>query len=176
MILSGSDLGTFRQHGPLAGDPLPVYPVTLPAREAPSALMQPLNWLMNTRSAALHTPSHGEGITLFRAPYLLANPLNAPTTFVHSPNPHLIARDNSLASVTCTLNPVEEEYLCTLQLTPQTAQDAHQIPEPPQLATPQPQPMYIPPWSPAQPASQHQSQCLLCQLCHPHHSFRHCQH
>src|SRR5882724_2847582 len=42
---------------------------------------------------------------------------------LHSPNPCLITRDNSLVSVTCTLNPVEEEYLHTLCLTPQAAQN-----------------------------------------------------
>src|SRR5882724_9717961 len=36
-------------YGPLASDPLPIYPITSPAREAPSAFMQPLNQLMNTR-------------------------------------------------------------------------------------------------------------------------------
>src|SRR5882724_12527456 len=96
-------------YGPLAGDPPPIYPITSPAREAPSVFMQPLNQLMNTRSAAPHTPLHGEGVTSFRAPYPLANPLTAPTTFVHLPNPHPITIDNSLASVTRMLNPVEEE-------------------------------------------------------------------
>ena len=90
------------------------HPIASPAREAPSVFMQPLNWLMHTRLAAPCTPSHGEGVTSFRVPYPLANPLTDPTTFMHSLNPHLIPRDNSLASVTCTLNLVEEEYLHTL--------------------------------------------------------------
>src|SRR5882724_7278838 len=80
-------------YGPLGGEPLPVYPVTSPAREAPSAFMQPLDQLMNTRSAAPCTLSHGEGLPLFRAPYPLASPLAALTTFIHLPNPHLITRD-----------------------------------------------------------------------------------
>ena len=40
-------------------------------------------------------------------------------------------RDNLLVSVILTLNPVEEEYLRTLQLMLQVAQDAHPVPEPP---------------------------------------------
>jgi len=102
-------------YGPLGCDALSIYTVTSPAREAPSAFMQPLNQLMHTRLAAPCTPFHEEGLPSFRAPYPLANPLTAPTMFIHSPNPHLITRDNSLASVTHTSNPVEEEYLHTLQ-------------------------------------------------------------
>src|SRR5882724_8509339 len=81
-------------YDPLAGDPPPVYPVASSVREAPSAFMQPLNQLMNTRLAALCTPLHAEGVTLFRVPYPLANPPTAPTMFMHSPNPHPTARDN----------------------------------------------------------------------------------
>src|SRR5882724_3248163 len=118
-----------------------IYPVTSPAREAPSVFMQHLDQLMNTRSAAPCTLSHGEGLPSFRVPYPLASPLTAPTAFIHLPNPRPIARNNFLASLTCTLNPVEEEYLCTLHLTPQTTQNSMQ---PPVSATHQLQPTYIP--------------------------------
>src|SRR5882724_6978416 len=95
-------------------NPPPIYPVTSPTREAPIVFMQPLYQLINTRLAAQCTLSHGEGLPSFRAPYPLASPLTAPTAFIHLPNPCPITRDNSLSSVTHTLNPVEEEYLCTL--------------------------------------------------------------
>ena len=134
-------------YGPLGDAPPPVYPVASPNRDAPSAFMQPLDRLMNTRSAAPHTWLHGEGLPLFRVPYLFASPLAAPTAFIHLPNPHPIARDNSLVSISCTLNPLEEEYLHTLLLTPQMAQNALQ---PPVSVAPQPRPTYIPPWPPAQ--------------------------
>jgi len=111
-------------YGPLRDKPLPVYPVASPTREAPSAFMQPLDQLMNTRSAAPHTQLHGEGLALFRVPYPFASPLTAPTAFIHLPNSHPIARDTSLVLVTCTLNLVAEEYLRTLHLTPQMTQDA----------------------------------------------------
>jgi len=75
-------------------------------------------------------PITWRGVTSFRVPYPLANPLAASTMFMHLPNPCPIARDNSLALVTHMLNPVEEEYLHTLQLMPQMAQGAHQVPEP----------------------------------------------
>jgi len=75
-------------YGPLASDPLPGYPIASPSREAPSMFMEPLSQLMHTRSVVLCTPLHGEGLTSFRAPYPMANPLTAPTTFMQLPNPH----------------------------------------------------------------------------------------
>jgi len=47
----------------------------------------------------------------FSAPYPMANPPTAPTTFIHLPNPHLIVVDHPLASTTRKLTPAEEEYL-----------------------------------------------------------------
>src|SRR5882724_1051669 len=64
------------------------------------------------------TLSCGEGLASFRVPYPMANLPTASTTFVHSPNPCLITRDTLLVSITQTLNPAEEEYLCTFQLAP----------------------------------------------------------
>ena len=47
--------------------------------------------------------------TSFREPYPLANPLTAPTMFMHLPNPHPMGGDDPLVSVTHMLNPVEED-------------------------------------------------------------------
>jgi len=92
-----------------------------------------------------------------------------PTMFMHSTKPPSDCRDDLLAFMTQMLNLVEEEYLHTLQLTPQW----HKMPSGPWTplqAAPQLQPTYIPPWptaqsgpwppiSPAQPAPQHQCLC-----------------
>src|SRR5882724_13196382 len=40
-------------YGPLAGDPLPGYPIASPARETPSAFIEPSSWMMHTRSGVL---------------------------------------------------------------------------------------------------------------------------
>ena len=80
-------------YGPLGCEPPPVYPVASPTREAPSAFMQPLNRVMNSRSANLHTLSHRAVLPSFREPYPVVNPLTAPTTFVHSQNPWPISGD-----------------------------------------------------------------------------------
>src|SRR5882724_2295854 len=103
---------------------------------------------MNTRSAAPCTLSHGEGLPSFRVPCPLADPITAPAMFMHLPNPCLIAKNNSLASVTHMLNPVEEEYHRTLQLMPLMPQDTPQVPGPPASVAPQLQPTYIPHWPP----------------------------
>ena len=59
----------------------PGYPIASPSREDPSTFMEPLSWLMHTRSAAPHTPLHGQGLTLFRSPYPMAtSPANTPST------------------------------------------------------------------------------------------------
>ena len=116
---------------PLAGDPLPGYPIASPSRESPSVFMEPLSQLIHPRLEAPCTPSHSEGLTLFRVPYPMSNSPTAPTMFVHSLDPCLITGDNPLASKTQRLTLAEEEYLCTFQLVPPTAQEAPQVPEPP---------------------------------------------
>jgi len=126
MIIGFAPISVSTLYGPLGDAPLPVYPAASPTRDTPSAFMQPLDQLMNTRLVAPCTLSHREGPPSFRVPYLLAGPLVAPTGIIHSPNPHLIIRDNVLASVTHMLNPVEEEYLHTLHLTPQMAHNSLQ--------------------------------------------------
>ena len=98
---------------------------------------------MNTRLAAPCMLSCREGPPSFRAPYPLASPLATLTGIIHSPNPRPIIGHDSLASVSCMLNPVEEEYLRTLHLTPQMARNA---PQPLVSVTPQLQSTYIPPW------------------------------
>jgi len=124
----------------------PSYPVASPTREAPSAFMQLLDRLMNTRSVAPRTGSR-DGPPSFRAPYPMTSPLMAPTGVTHSPNPRPIVRDDQMASVTRTLNPVEEEYLPTFHLTPQGTRTP---PQPSVPIAPQQRPTYVPPWPPAQ--------------------------
>ena len=147
MIIGFSPILASTPYGPLGDAPPPIYPATSPTRDAPSACMEPLDRLMNTRLAAPCTLSCREGPPLFRVPYPLASPLVVPTGIIHTPNPHLIIGDDSLVSVTCLLNPVEEEYIHTLRLTSLMAQNA---PQPPVPVTPQQRPMYIPPWPPVQ--------------------------
>jgi len=134
-------------YGPLRDAPLLGHPVASPTRDAPSAVMQPLDRLMNARSAAPCMLLCREGPPSFRAPYPLASPLATLTGIIHSPNPRPIIGHDSLASVSCMLNPVEEEYLRTLHLTPQMARNA---PQPLVSVTPQLQSTYIPPWPPVQ--------------------------
>src|SRR5882724_2205844 len=74
----------------------------------------------------------------------------APATFVHSPDPWLLAGDSPLVATTQRFTLAEEEYLCTFQ--PMTSTTSHPPPAPfhPIPATPQQQLIYVPTWSAAQ--------------------------
>jgi len=121
----------------------------------------------------------------------MANPLTAPTMFVHLPNPHLITGDDPLALITRTLNWLRRST-STLSAYSSNGLQCPRVPEPPLPAVPQLQPPYIPPWPPAQsgtfppmppaqPAPPHQSQCLSHQSyllqhsikCHLSHHLQH---
>src|SRR5882724_5019086 len=134
MVTGFAPISASTPYGVLEEAAPPSYPVASPTWDAPSAFMQPLDRLMNTRSVAPRTGSR-EGSPSFRAPYPMTSPLMAPTGVTHLPNPRLIVRDNQMASVTCALNPVEEEYLRTFHLTPQETRTPPQPPVPiaPQL-------------------------------------------
>jgi len=95
-----------------------------------------------------------------------------------------------LVSMTWRFMLAEKEYLCTFHLTTQIMHNAPQVPNPPFLAAPQPQLMYVPAWptaqlgpltpmpltQPAPPAPFPVPPLLLCPLCQypqSHHQWHH---
>src|SRR5882724_8937546 len=76
---------------PLTREPPPGYPIMSPSRGVPSTFMELLSQMIHSQLETLHTPSHIQGPSMFREPYPVANPLTAPATFVHFPNPRLIS-------------------------------------------------------------------------------------
>src|SRR5882724_6591389 len=72
---------------PLAREPPPGYLITYPSRGAPSTFMELLRWMIHLQLETPCTPSCMQGPSMFREPYPAANPLSAPATFIHSPDP-----------------------------------------------------------------------------------------
>jgi len=62
--------------------------------------MEPLSRMIHLQLETLHTLLHTQGPSMFREPYLVANPLTAPATFVHLPDPQLILGDSPLVATT----------------------------------------------------------------------------
>src|SRR5882724_1502274 len=82
-----SPLSSLTPYEPLARDPPPGYPITSPSRGSPSTFMDLLSWMIHSQLETPCTPSCMQGQSMFREPYLVANPLTAPATFIHSPDP-----------------------------------------------------------------------------------------
>src|SRR5882724_1912749 len=74
----------------------------------------------------------------------------APATFVHSPDPRLIAGDSPLVATTQSFTLAEEEYLHTFRPMTSTASQPPPAPFHPILAALQQRPIYVPTWSAAQ--------------------------
>src|SRR5882724_8630256 len=122
---------------PLEREPPPGYLITSPSRGAPSTFMEPLSQMIHLQLETLHTLSHMQGPPTFREPYLVAQPLMAPATFVHSPDPRPISGDSPLVAMTQGFTLVEDEYLHMFWPTTSTASDAppapsHHFPAAPQ--------------------------------------------
>src|SRR5882724_11133949 len=122
---------------PLIREPPPRYPTSSPARGMPSTFMEPLSRMVHSWLETPRTPSHMQGPSTFREPYPVILTPTAPATFVHSPDPRLIAGDSPLVATTQRFTLAEEEYLCTFW--PTTSTMSHPPPAPfhPIPATPQ---------------------------------------
>src|SRR5882724_4345724 len=57
---------------PLTREPSPRYPTSSPARGMPSTFMEPLSWIIHSWLETLCTPSHLQGLSMFREPYPVA--------------------------------------------------------------------------------------------------------
>src|SRR5882724_7686243 len=106
--------------------------------------------MVHSQLETLHTPSHMQGPSTFREPYPVTQTPMAPATFVHSPDPRLIAGDSPLVAVTQRFTLAEEEYLHTFRPTTSTVNNPPPAPFHPFQAAHQQRPIYVPTWSAAQ--------------------------
>src|SRR5882724_11343298 len=105
-------LSSLTPYEPLTREPPPGYPIMSPARGAPSTFMEPLSQMIHSQLETPPMPSCIQGPPMFREPYLVANPLTAPVTFLHLPDPRLIMGDRPLVAMTRRFMLAEEEHLC----------------------------------------------------------------
>jgi len=130
--------------------------------------MEPLSRMIHSRLETPRMPSHIQGPSTFREPYLVANPPTVPATFIHFPDTQPSSGDTPLVATTQRFTQVEEDYLRTFWLMTLTTSDAPPAPYHPFPAAPQQQLTYLPVWPAAQ--SGHHPQCHRPSL-HPwHHS------
>src|SRR5882724_8150928 len=91
-------LSSSTPYEPLAREHPPGYLTTSPSRGMPRTFMELLSQMIHSWLETPHTPSHMQGPSTFREPYLVANPPTAPATFVHSPDPQPISGDSPLVA------------------------------------------------------------------------------
>src|SRR5882724_5274913 len=113
-------LSSSTPYKPLAREPPPGYPIMSPSRGAPSTFMELLSQMIHLWLETPHTPSRMQGPSMFRDPYPVANPLTAPATFVHFPDPQPVSGDSPWVATTQRFTLAEEEYLHTFQPTTST--------------------------------------------------------
>src|SRR5882724_10316776 len=112
----------------LTREPPPGYLTASPSHGAPSTFMEPLSRMIHSCLETPHTPSHLQGSSTLREPYLVANPPTAPAAFVHSPDPRPASGDSRLMDATCMFTQVEEEYLHTYRPTTSTHSNSPSTP------------------------------------------------
>src|SRR5882724_11413228 len=134
----------------LMREPPPGYPTASPSHGAPSTFMEPLSRIIHSHLEMPHTLSCLQGSSMFREPYLVANPPTAPAAFVHSPDPQPASGDSRLLDTTRMFTQAEEEYLCTYRPTTSTNSNSPSTPHCLPSVAPQQRLMYTPVWPGAQ--------------------------